>query len=248
MPQPLRKKTLDRALSRLGACSRAQARAWVEAGRVRVDGAVEFDPERWVDPERQRLEIDGQAIEARAPIYLALHKPKGVITSRGDPAGRRTVYELLGELSQWVAPVGRLDRDSSGLLLFTNDSVWADGVTAPAGSIVKRYRVQAAPRVDDAGLERLRAGVTLDDGPTRPAQVRRLRDVGDTTVIEIGITEGRNRQVRRMLRAIGHRVRELKRTSIGPVELGTLPSGHWRLLRAAEVAGLALRRTKPRRR
>lgn len=248
MPQPLRKKTLDRALSRLGACSRSQARAWIEAGRVRVDGVVELDPKRWVDPDLQRLEVDGKAIEARAPIYLALHKPKGVITSRGDPQGRRTVYELLGESSQWVAPVGRLDRDSSGLLLFTNDSVWADGVTAPAGRIVKTYRVQAAPRVDDAGLERLRAGVVLDDGPTRPAIVQRLRDVGDTTVIEMGITEGRNRQVRRMLRAIGHRVRELKRLSIGPVELGALPSGQWRPLREVEVAGLASRPSIRRRR
>src|SRR5687767_11503480 len=120
------RKTLDRALSRAGLCSRTVARGWIEAGRVRVNGAAVRDPEVWIDPARDELSVDGRRVGAKARVYLAMNKPKGVLTSHGDPRERRTVYDLLGELEAWVAPVGRLDRDTSGLLFLTNDSDWAE--------------------------------------------------------------------------------------------------------------------------
>ncbi len=229
------KKTLDRALSRAGVCSRNDARAWIAAGRVKLNGALAFDPEQWVDVGRDKLTVDGRRIDAKARVYLALNKPKGVLTSHGDPSGRRTVYDLLGDLEQWVVPVGRLDRDTSGLLLLTNDTDWAEHIASPKRHVAKTYRAQVAPRLDEDALERLRAGVELDDGPTRPAKAVRVRDAGATTIVELTISEGRNRQVRRMLREVGGRVRELKRISIGALELGDLASGKWRRLTADEV-------------
>lgn len=229
------KKTLDRALSRAGVCSRNDARAWIAAGRVRINGAPAVDPDQWVDIKRDTLSVDGRQIDAKARVYLALNKPKGVLTSHGDPSGRRTVYDLLGGLEPWVVPVGRLDRDTSGLLLLTNDTDWAEHIASPERHVAKTYRAQVAPRLDEDALERLRAGVELDDGPTRPAKVVRVRDAGATTILELTISEGRNRQVRRMLREVGGKVRELKRISIGALELGDLVSGKWRRLTADEV-------------
>lgn len=231
---PLR-KTLDRALSRAGVCSRNDARLWIEQGRVRVNGAPATDPEQWVDPKRDELSVDGLRVSSQRRVYLALNKPKGVLTSHGDPSARRTVYDLLGDLDVWVVPVGRLDRDTSGLLLLTNDTDWAESVSGPEHRVPKTYRAQVAPRLDDEALERLRAGPLLDDGPTRPAKVLRVRDAGATTILDITISEGRNRQVRRMLRAVGGKVRALKRVSIGSLELAELPSGTWRWLSAEEV-------------
>ncbi len=235
------RKTLDRALSRAGVCSRNDARAWIAAGRVKINGAPAYDPEQWVDVGRDKLTVDGRRIEAKARVYLALNKPKGVLTSHGDPTGRRTVYDLLGDLEQWVVPVGRLDRDTSGLLLLTNDTDWAEHIASPERHVAKTYRAQVAPRLDEDALERLRAGVDLDDGPTRPAKVVRVRDAGATTILELTISEGRNRQVRRMLREVGGKVRELKRISIGALELGDLVSGKWRHLTADEVRGFQRR-------
>ncbi len=229
------KKTLDRALSRAGVCSRNDARAWIAAGRVRINGAPAVDPDQWVDIKRDTLSVDGRQIDAKARVYLALNKPKGVLTSHGDPSGRRTVYDLLGGLEPWVVPVGRLDRDTSGLLLLTNDTDWAEHIASPERHVAKTYRAQVAPRLDEDALERLRTGVELDDGPTRPAKVVRVRDAGATTILELTISEGRNRQVRRMLREVGGKVRELKRISIGALELGDLVSGKWRRLTADEV-------------
>ncbi len=229
------KKTLDRALSRAGVCSRSDARAWIAAGRVKINGAPAVDPDQWVDIKRDKLSVDGRQIDAKARVYLALNKPKGVLTSHGDPSGRRTVYDLLGDLEQWVVPVGRLDRDTSGLLLLTNDTDWAEHIASPERHVAKTYRAQVAPRLDEDALERLRTGVELDDGPTRPAKVVRVRDAGATTIVELTISEGRNRQVRRMLREVGGKVRELKRVSIGALELGDLVSGKWRRLTADEV-------------
>ena len=229
------RKTLDRALSRAGSCSRTQASEWIRAGRVRVAGVVVLDPGRWVDPARDDIRLDGRPLRARTRIYLALHKPVGYLTSRGDPSGRRTVYDLVGDERAWVAPVGRLDRDTSGLLFLTNDTLWAERITGPEHEVAKTYRAQVAPRIEEAALERLRAGLLLDDGPTRPAEARKLRDAGPTSIVELTITEGRNRQVRRMFRALGHRVRALKRVAIGGVELGELASGRVRPLTPAEV-------------
>ena len=220
-------------------CHGAQRLPWrIAAGRVKINGALAVDPDQWVDVERDQLSVDGRRIDGKARVYLALNKPKGVLTSHGDPSGRRTVYDLLGDLEQWVVPVGRLDRDTSGLLLLTNDTDWAEHIASPERHVEKTYRAQVAPRLDEGALERLRAGVELDDGPTRPAKVVRVRDAGATTILELTLSEGRNRQVRRMLREVGSKVRELKRISIGALELGDLVSGKWRPLTAEEVRRL----------
>lgn len=235
MNQAPKRKTLDRALSRAGVCSRTDARRWIEAGRVLVNGVPAQGPDQWVDPKRDELSVDGLRLCSRERVYLALNKPKGVLTSHGDPSARRTVYDLLGQLDQWVVPVGRLDRDTSGLLLLTNDTDWAESILSPEHHVPKTYRAQVAPRLDESALDRLRNGLELEDGPTRPARVERVRDVGATSVLEITISEGRNRQVRRMLRAVGGRVRSLKRISVGDLPLGSLASGAWRVLSTAEV-------------
>ncbi len=235
------KKTLDRALSRAGVCSRVVAAEWIAAGRVLVNGAPALGVEQWVDTRRDELSVDGRSVSAKKRVYLALNKPKGVLTSHGDPAARRTVYDLLGDLDLWVVPVGRLDRDTSGLLLLTNDTDWAEGIASPQRHVPKTYRAQVAPRLADDALERLRHGVELEDGSTRPAVVTRIRDAGATTILEITISEGRNRQVRRMLGEVGGKVRELKRVAIGSLQLGTLQSGKWRRLSEGEARSLARR-------
>jgi 23S rRNA pseudouridine2605 synthase len=233
-----RRRTLDRLLSNLGLCSRGTARRWIASGRVSVDGRAVRRADVWVDGESQRVELDGRPIEAGRPVVLALHKPKGYLTSFGDPRGGRTVYALLGEVPVWVFPVGRLDRDTSGLLLFTNDTELGERLTNPDSGVTKRYRVTTRARIGEGELERLRRGVELADGPTLPARAELVGHRGPTSVVELAIREGRNRQVRRMLAAVGRPVKELRRVAIGPLELGRLPSGRWRELGAGEVARL----------
>ena len=230
-----RTRELERILSKLGLGSRVQAREWIRAGRVMVNGRVVRDPSAWFVPEDSLIQLDQQRADTKAPIYLALHKPRGVLTTRRDPEGRRTVYDLLGEHGgEWIAPVGRLDRDTSGLLLFTNDTAFAELVTSPLSHVAKCYRVDVRPRLADAELERLRSGVVLEDGRTHPAEVELVHAHGPTMRLLITIDEGQNRQVRRMIRAVGSKVQQLVRISIGPLELGELASGHWRELKARD--------------
>jgi 23S rRNA pseudouridine2605 synthase len=232
------RRTLERLLSRLGLASRTQAQALVRGGRVRVDGRVVRSPDAWVD-EGARLEIDGRQVVRAEPLYLALNKPRGYVTTLSDPEGGKTVYDLLGHVDRWVGPIGRLDKDTSGLLLFTNDTEFAERLANPASKVGKTYRVRVAPALGEEQLERLRRGVELDDGPTRPAVVREIGNWSSYGVVEIEIHEGRNRQVRRMVRAVGAKVRELRRMAIGSVELGDLASGATRELSRAEVARLS---------
>jgi pseudouridine synthase len=228
---------LERLLSKAGACSRVEARALVRAGRVRVDGRCVRDPARRFD-SGVRLELDGQPLAAARPRYLALHKPRGCVTTRRDPEGRPTVYDHLAGVGAHVVPVGRLDRETSGLLLFTNDTRFAEHVTDPRAHVPKTYRVEARPRLGEEALERLRAGLQLSDGPTRPARVEKLGERGPVTRFLLTIDEGRNRQVRRMVQALGSRVEKLARLSIGPLELGTLAPGAWRELEPRELRAL----------
>lgn len=234
-PGPRRTKTLDRVLSKGGVASRTEARRWIAAGRVRVNGALETDPDRWLDPERDRVSVDGRPVGTPARVVLRLHKPKGFLTTAKDPQGRPTVYDLLPEGLPRVFPVGRLDLDTSGLLLMTNDAELAERLTNPDFKVPKTYFVTASGRLDDARLDALGRGVVLDDGPTRPAAVRRLREAGGRTVFEITISEGRNRQVRRMLEAVGAKVLELVRTSIGPLRIEEQPIGTCRALTEDEL-------------
>lgn len=231
-------KTLDRVLSKAGFGSRTEARSWIGAGRVRVNGKPIQTPDHWVDLDRDRVTLDGKPIIARKKIYLLLYKPKGYITTYKDPEGRPTVYDLIPRMEGWIAPVGRLDQDSSGLLILTNDTQFAERMTNPRYKAPKTYLVKTSTRLAEEALDQLRNGVTLSDGPTRPAEVTRLRDSGDKTFFEITITEGRNRQVRRMVESIGSTVLKLVRTAIGPLQIAKLEIGKYRQLTQVEVREL----------
>lgn len=232
-------KTLDRVLSKAGLGSRSDARKWIGDGRVQVNGKRVQNPEQWVDLERDRVTLDGRPVRAQERRYIVLYKPKGYITSYGDPDGRPTVYDLVKDLGVWLVPVGRLDQDTSGLLLMTNDTQFAEAVMNPEFKVPKTYLVKCSTILPDESLEVLRHGVELSDGPTRPAIVRRLRDSGKYTHLEITITEGRNRQVRRMIEAAGSKVLKLVRTAIGDLEIAGLEIGKYRDLTPEERKRLA---------
>jgi len=218
--------------------SRTEARSWIGAGRVRVNGRVVQDPDRWVDLERDRITLDGKPLRKAAKTYVLLYKPKGYLTTYRDPEGRPTVYDLVDDVGAWLAPVGRLDLETSGLLLLTNDTDFAERVMNPDHKVTKTYLVKAATRLSEEQLDQLRCSVQLSDGPTKPAEVRRIRDGAKHTFLELTITEGRNRQVRRMLEAVGSKVLKLVRTAIGPIRIEDLPIGKWRRLTADEMRAL----------
>lgn len=228
-------KTLERVLSKAGLGSRTEARKWIGAKRVKVNGKVIGTPDHWVDLERDVVTLDGKPVRASKRIYLLLYKPKGYITTYKDPQGRPTVYDLIQDAGQWVVPVGRLDQDTSGLLLLTNDTRFAELVTNPDYKIPKTYLVKTSTHLTDTQIEQLQKGVILNDGPTQPAIVKRIRDSAKYSFIEIVLREGRNRQVRRMIEAIGSKVLKLVRTEIGGVPIGDLPIGKYRELTPAEL-------------
>ena len=235
--------TLARALSKLGLLSRTQARAAIVAGRVRVDGREERDPDRWIDPERGRIELDGRRAMRQKVVWFALHKPTGVITTRSDERGRKTVYELLPAEMPWVFPVGRLDLESSGLLLITNDTRLADAAIRPDSGLAKLYDVSLDAPLPDHDLRRFRAGSALADGTAlRPVGIEFLDP--ERTRLRITLHEGKNRQIRRMVADCGCEVLRLHRLAIGPIELGDLPEGRIRPLTAAERAALSALRQR----
>ena len=246
MKQPQRiLKTLDRVLSKAGAGSRTEARSWIGSGRVKVNGKVIQTPDHWVDVARDRITLDGKPLARAERRYILLYKPKGYLTTYRDPQHRPTVYDLIPGLGQFVGTVGRLDLDTSGLLLLTNDNELAEAITNPERHIIKTYLVKASSLLSDDQLDQLRSGVDLSDGRTRPATVERVRDSEKYTFLELTITEGRNRQVRRMLESIGSKVLKLVRVGLGPLTLEGLEIGHWRELTHAEVAALRkISRTK----
>jgi pseudouridine synthase len=229
--------SLARALSKFGVCSRSEAGRWIERGRVSVDGRTVLWPQRRIDPRKNRVAVDGRRVgDDTERIVLALHKPVRYITSRVDPGGRPTVYDLIPEVEEWVFPVGRLDRDSSGLLLLTNDHRLGQRLTDPAHEVPRTYHARVEGVPEEAALRALREGVPLGDGRlSRPARVRALGTARDGST---WLTEGRNRQVRRMCAAVGHEVRELARVAIGGLALGDLAPGRHRRLTAAEVRRL----------
>ncbi|HEV8253889.1 MAG TPA: pseudouridine synthase [Vicinamibacteria bacterium] len=238
LPGPV---SLARALSKFGVCSRREAERWIEAGRVQVDGAVVRSPRRRLDPRRARVAVDGRPVgDLAQTLAIALHKPAGYITSRTDPGGRRTVYDLLSNLPRWVFPVGRLDRDTSGLLILTNDHRLGQRLTDPRHEVPKTYHALVRGVPDEEALAALREGVPLGDGSvSRPARARALGSArSGATWLEIVLTEGRNRQVRRMCAAVGHEVETLVRVKVGDFALGDLAAGEWRRLRPEEIARL----------
>lgn len=229
-----------RVLSKQGLCSRTQAAAWVAAGRVAVNGRVVRDPEFPVRMGQDDVVVDGGAAAAAEPVYLALNKPRGLVTTASDERGRDTVYRCLEASGlPWMAPVGRLDQASEGLLLMANDPAWASAITDPATGPDKTYHVQVDAVPDAALLAALEAGVE-DAGEWLSAKsARLLRSGGKTAWLEIVLDEGRNRQIRRLLAAHGLQTRRLVRVAIGPVALGDLAKGAWRRLAQNEVLALA---------
>jgi 23S rRNA pseudouridine2605 synthase len=230
---------LARALSKLGYCSRSQAVSLIRAGRVRLNGKPRRDPEQTLRLGTDRIEVDGAVVDASTKVYWMLNKPRGVITTASDEKGRDTVYALLGNDLPWVAPVGRLDKASEGLLLLTNDSDWGARITAPETHLEKTYHVQVGALADGTLTEELVKGVTADSGERlRAKRAGVLRRGEKNTWLTVVLEEGKNRQIRRMLSMLGVEVLRLIRVSIGPLELGDLAKSASRALTASEKAAL----------
>lgn len=229
---------LARVLSKRGLCSRTEATRWILAGRVALAGRVVRDPEL-PTAEGADIRIDGRAIDAAQPVYIALNKPRGLVTTTSDERGRDTVYRCLdGAGLPWLAPVGRLDKASEGLLLFCNDPQWAARITDPLQGPGKTYHVQVDTLPDDALLAALVAGIDIDGDFLRASVARVLRTGTRNAWLEIELHEGRNRQIRRLLAAFDIAVLRLVRVAIGPLALGDLPKGGWRRLDPDEVRAL----------
>jgi len=235
---------LARAISKLGYCSRSQASEHIRSGRVTLNGSVTRNPEALVHFGRDRIAVDGSLLASEQKVYWMMNKPRGAVTTAADEKGRQTVYDLLrkssgAQVSPWMAPVGRLDRASEGLLLFTNDSEWAARITAPESHLDKTYHVQVSAVADDALLRTLEEGVSDEEGEVLRAKRAVLLRAGEkNSWLVIVLDEGKNRQIRRMLESQALEVLRLVRVAIGPLQLGDLPQGAARPLTAEEKSAL----------
>ena len=235
----LKKVGLARAISKLGYCSRSYAAELIAAGRVKWNGTIRRDPETPVHLEKDRIEIDGQPVARGSKIYLTLNKPRGIVTTAADEKGRDTVYSFLPQNLPWLAPVGRLDKASEGLLLLTNDSEWAATITAPKTHLDKTYHVQINALADEALSDKLQNGIRANDGEFLCIRsARMLRQGEQNSWLEIVLDEGKNRHIRRMLEALKIEVLRLVRVAIGPLALGDLPKGATRALEPEEKQAL----------
>jgi len=236
---------LQKVLAQAGIGSRRGCEALIGEGRVEVNSEVVTEQGRRVDPERDVIRVDGARIPPpRRHLYLALNKPRGVVVTMDDPEGRRTVADLLAEgasrslKKERLFHVGRLDTDSEGLLILTNDGDFAHKLAHPSYHVPKTYIVEVTGVVGPQTLRRLRRGITLEDGPVRPTSVKIVSSAGEKSLLKITLPEGRNRIVRRTMEAVGHPVRRLSRIGIGPVRLGNLQVGEYRELTREELGGL----------
>ena len=231
---------LARVLSKLGICSRTQAADAIRAGRVALNGRTVRDPEHPTDSVRDRIVLDGRDVRASERIYLMLNKPRGYVTTASDERGRETVYDLIADANlPWIAPVGRLDKASEGLLLLTNDSEWAARITSPATKVDKIYHVQIDKTPSSALMDALVGGIEDGDAILSAKSARELRRGEKNAWLEIVLDEGRNRQIRRLLAAHGVGVLRLVRIAIGPLALGSLEKGRYRPLDRLEIAAFA---------
>ena len=231
--------TLPRALSKLGYCSRTQAERLIAENRVAVDGRRVSDASAWVDLSTARITVDGRLVAAEAKIYLMLNKPRGLVTTRDDPEGRPTVYDCLKDFDiPHLSPVGRLDKASEGLLLFTNDTEFAQILLDPVTHVTKTYHVQIDRLMDDETIAVMTSGIRHDGELLTATAARRLRQGDKNSWIEVELDEGRNRQIRRMLEALDTECLRLVRVAIGGLKLGELPKGAVRALTEAELQGL----------
>lgn len=231
---------LQKYLADCGVASRRKSEELIEQGKVRVNGKVASIGDK-VDPKHDTITVSGKKIiRQKTHTYIMLHKPRGFITTMSDEMDRKCVAQLVKDVPARVYPVGRLDRDSEGLLLFTNDGAFANAMTHPSKHVPKTYRVTVRPGVTQEQLTALTQGVIIDDGVTAPAEVRVITKEENRVVLEIILYEGRNRQIRKMCEALGLEVARLRRTAIGTVKLGMLKQGDWRELTEDEVRKLQL--------
>jgi 23S rRNA pseudouridine2605 synthase len=249
---------LARVLSKLGYCSRSHAAELVRAGRVSLNGRIRRDPEFPVHEDRDQIAVEGKSVERTSKIYLMMNKPRGVVTTASDEKGRLTVYDALNasscpedrnSIQSWVAPVGRLDKASEGLLFLTNDSEWGARVAAPETHLDKTYHVQIASLFPAEFLASLVEGVVAKDGEKLQAKRARVLRSGEKNCwLEVVLDEGRNRQIRKMMEALGVEVSRLVRVAIGPLQLGNLAKGQHRVLTSDEKKMLdrAMRRNDER--
>jgi 23S rRNA pseudouridine2605 synthase len=233
-----RRVGLARALSKLGYCSRTAAAGLILSGRVRLNGSLTRNPEAPVRFGRDQVDVDGVQIGKAEKAYWMLNKPQGLLSTTDDEHGRLTVYAPLPAELPWMGPVGRLDKASEGLLLFTNDSEWAAQITSPETHLDKTYHVQITTIADDSLLQKLTLGVPAEGDLLRAKAARPIRRGAKNSWIEIVLDEGRNRQIRRMLGACGIEVYRLIRVAIGPLQLGSLSKGQARKLTAEEKAAI----------
>jgi len=237
--KPIIRTGLARALSKSGYCSRSAACKLIRDGRVRVNSRVVHDPEKPVVLSQDSIEVDGHKLGAATKLYFMMNKPRGVVTTAQDEKGRDTVYSLLPESQQWVAPVGRLDKASEGLLLLTNDSAWGARIASPEMHVEKTYHVQVATVADADLIQRLTLGIRIKDGDfLRVKRAAIVRTGKKNSWLEIVLDEGKNRQIRRLLAALGIEVVRLVRIAIGPLQLGDLAKGKVRELTQKEKAAL----------
>lgn len=229
------KVPLARALSKLGVMSRSQAIERILAGDVRVGGRVVRDPGHLVIPETTRIAVADTAVERAASLTILLHKPRGVVTTRSDPQGRPTVYDLLGDVGTYVAPVGRLDRASTGLLLLTNDTRLANWLLDPLNKVPRTYIVTVRGELTDESAARAERGIRDEGELLRASKLEILKRSGRETHVRVELTEGKNRELRRLFAACDHEVTRLTRVAFGGLELGTLPPGRWRIVAPGEI-------------
>ena len=226
---------LQKVMAHAGVASRRKSEEIIKEGRVKVNGEVVTAMGVKVDPNNDEIEVDGKIITEEKKIYILLYKPEGYITTVDDPRGRKTVLDLIDDVKQRIYPVGRLDYDTSGLLLLTNDGDMTYVLTHPSYEIEKKYLVEAKGYIDDKNFKRLEEGVQLEDGLTAPAEVKVINRKKDKSKFTLSIHEGRNRQVRRMCKKIGHEVEKLKRSNFGPLNLNGLKAGEYRYLSSKEI-------------
>jgi len=237
--KPIIRTGLARALSKSGYCSRSAACTLIRSGRVRLNGRVLHDPEKPVVLGQDSIEVDGHKLGPATKLYFVMNKPRGIVTTAQDEKGRDTVYSLLRESQQWVAPVGRLDKASEGLLLLTNDSAWGARIASPEMHVEKTYHVQVATVADADFIHRLTLGIRIKEGDfLRVKRAAIVRTGKKNSWLEIVLDEGKNRQIRRLLAALGIEVVRLVRIAIGPLQLGDLGKGKVRELTQEEKTAL----------
>ncbi|GAA2102601.1 pseudouridine synthase [Microlunatus panaciterrae] len=230
---------LQKVLAAAGIASRRASEIMISEGRVEVNGRIVTEQGLRIDPERDVVRVDGSRIPPpRHHVYVVFNKPRGVVSTMDDPEGRPTLTEYLQTRKERLFHVGRLDTDTEGLLILTNDGDFAHKLAHPSYEVPKTYLAEVTGLVSPQTLKRLKAGITLEDGPVKPDQVKIVSTSGDRTLVRITLHEGRNRLVRRTLEAVGHPVRRLSRTGIGPVRLGSLKVGTLRDLTRDELGGL----------